>query len=176
MNHISRSAAFLRHEFLEMLAPVIYFAVAFNLVQLTTTMVLREFELDPLKHSAAIVLALIVGKAVLVVDKLAFVRRFDRRPLIYPIVFKAVIYTLTVFVFRLLEEWLVGLITTGTFAGAGWHASEEIVWRYFGVTQIWIFVLFVVYFTFTELTGVLGLKGDKLAHALFRRHPSKLLF
>ena len=175
MIHISKAAAILRHEFLGMLPPVIYFAVAFNLVQLTTTIVLRESELDPLKHSTAIVLALIVGKVVLVVDKLAFVRRFDQWPLIYPIVFKAIIYSMAVFAFRLLEEWLVGLISTGSFADAGRHASEEIVWRYMAVAQIWIFVLFVVYFTFAELVGVLGLKGDKLAHAFFRRHPSESL-
>ncbi len=92
MNNISKAAAFLKHEFLETLPPVIYFAVTFNLVQLTTTMVLRESEVDPLKHSTAIVLALFVGKVVLVVDKLAFVRRFDRWPLIYPIVFKAIVF------------------------------------------------------------------------------------
>ena len=51
------------------------------------------------------------------------------------------------------------MISTGTFAGAGRYASEELVWRYFGVAQIWIYVLFVVYFRFTELTGMPGLKG-----------------
>ncbi len=77
--------------------------------------------------------------------------------------------------FRLLEEWLGGLISTGSFADAGRHAAEEIVWRYFAVAQIWIFMLFVAYFTFVELVGVLGLKGRKLAHAFFRRHPSESL-
>src|SRR6476620_9803408 len=66
--------------------------------------------LNLLKHGipftnffAATLAALLVGNAVLVVDNLRFMRRFDGAPLIQPIGFKSAIYSLCVFVFRLAE-------------------------------------------------------------------------
>ena len=85
MNSISSAAAFIKHEFFQVLPPTIYFLVAFNIVVLTTAMVLNEFEVHVSGHAAATILALVVGKVVLVVDKVKYVRRFDSRPLVYPI-------------------------------------------------------------------------------------------
>jgi hypothetical protein len=48
--------------------------------------------------------ALLVGKAVLVTDKLPFMRRFDGAPMIQPILFKSAIYWLCVFMVRLAER------------------------------------------------------------------------
>ena len=44
--------------------------------------------------------ALVVGKVVLVVDKLPFLRHFDYAPLVQPVLFKSIVYTFFVFVAR----------------------------------------------------------------------------
>ncbi len=174
MNFISSAAAFIKQEFFRVLPPTIYFLVAFNIVVLTTAMVLNEFEVHISGHAAATILALVVGKVVLVVDKVKYVRRFDSKPLVYPVFFKAIIYSLVVFLFRLLEHWIPGLLETSTIAGATQHLLDGVVWRFFFMAQIWIFVLFVVYFTFAALIEVFGVTTRHLITAFFREHPATL--
>ena len=175
MNSISSAAAFIKHEFFQVLPPTIYFLVAFNIVVLTTAMVLNEFEVQLAGHAAATILALVVGKVVLVVDKVKYVRRFDSRPLVYPIFFKAIIYSLVVFLLRLLEHWIPGLFETGTIAGATQHLWDGVIWRFFFMAQIWIFVLFIVYFAIAALIEVFGLTTQYLIVAFFREHPATIV-
>ena len=49
----------------------------------------------------ATVAALVVGKAVLVANHIPLLRRYDRAPLIQPILFKAAFYWVTVFFARM---------------------------------------------------------------------------
>ena len=50
--------------------------------------------------------AFVVGKAVLVANKIPLLRRYDRAPLIQPILFKTVFYWVIVFFVRLLERFV----------------------------------------------------------------------
>ena len=77
-----------------MLPPTIFFFFGFNLILFTRWMTLQEQGIPFTNSFAATLLALLVGKAVLVVDNLRFMRRFDGAPLIQPILFKSSIYWL----------------------------------------------------------------------------------
>src|SRR6187401_3560059 len=81
------------------LPPTIFFFFGFNLILFTRWMTLQEHGIPFTNFFAA----LLVGKAVLVVDNLRFMHRFDGAPLIQPILFKSTIYWVCVFVFRLAE-------------------------------------------------------------------------
>ena len=50
--------------------------------------------------------ALVVGKAVLVANHMPLLRRYDRAPLIQPILFKTAFYWVVVFLARLLERFV----------------------------------------------------------------------
>jgi len=93
----------LLHEFRLVLPPTIYFFLGFNLILFTKRMILAEHLIQFSGFLLATTAALIVGKTVLVADKLPFLRRFDYAPLAQPILFKTIVYTLLVFVVRLLE-------------------------------------------------------------------------
>src|SRR5260370_17259658 len=54
----------------------------------------------------ATIAAFVVGTAVLVANKMPLLRRYDRAPLIQPILFKTAVYWLIVFVARLLERFV----------------------------------------------------------------------
>src|SRR5439155_8758955 len=97
----------------------------------------------------ATVSALLVGKVVLVADKLQFLRRFDYAPLAKPILFKTVMYTLFVFVARLLERFVHYLVDGGTIGGGAFvnHELGTFSWHQFIAIQMWVFVLFLVYVT-----------------------------
>src|SRR5262249_40320124 len=83
-----RGGAFFLHEFLEMLPPTIFFFVGFNLILLTTNLILADYSVAFASFMLATGAALVVGKSVLVANATALVRRYDRGPLIQPILFK----------------------------------------------------------------------------------------
>ena len=165
---------FVKHEFLQVLPPTIYFLCAFNIVALTTSMVLKQFEIHVSAHAVATVLALLVGKVVLVVNKMPLLRKLDGQPLLYPILFKAAVYSVFVLLLRLLEHWIPGLIATGSIAGATGHLIDGVAWRLFWMGQIWIFVLFIVYTTAAEFIALFGLTSGQLFRAFCRQHPSNM--
>ena len=119
-------------------------------------------------------LALLVGKVVLAVDKMPLLRKLDRQPLLYPILFKAAFYSVFVLLLRLLEHWIPGLIETGSIAGATGHMMDGVAWHLFWTGQIWIFVLFVVYTTAAEIIALFGLTSSQLFQVFFHQHPSNM--
>ena len=167
-----RAWALFKHELMQVLPPTIFFLISFNIVVFTISLVLEEYSIRFSGYATASVLALVIGKVVLVIDKVPLVRKFDRMALIYPIFFKAIVYSLFVFLFRLLENWLPGLIDTGSVSGANQHFAHEVVWRFYIMAQVWTFVLFLVYFSFSSLFEVFGLNGRQLWHAFFHTHPA----
>ena len=93
----SRAMAFVLQEIKEALPPIVFFAVGFNLIELTTQLVLDDYLVRFANYLVATMAALVVGKAVLLANVLPIIRRFDNAPLIRPILFKTVIYTVLVF-------------------------------------------------------------------------------
>src|SRR5258708_23537219 len=70
------------------LPPTIFFFVGFNLILWAKRLILEEHGVEFSGFLTATLAALLVGKAVLVTDKLPFMRRFEGSPLIQPILFK----------------------------------------------------------------------------------------
>jgi hypothetical protein len=58
-----------------------------------------------------------VGKSVLVANALPFLRRFDRAPLIRPVLFKTIVYWAVVFLVRFLEKLIEYLCAGGKLGG-----------------------------------------------------------
>jgi hypothetical protein len=168
-----RTGAFLLREFREILPPTIFFFVGFNLIVLTTNLLLADYGQAFASFMLATAAALVVGKAVLVANAMRSLRRYDRAPLIRPILYKTVFYWAIVFVARLLEHWirfwLVEHHPLGTFLP---HMVATFDWHRFIAIQLWIFVLFVAYVTATELNHLFG-EGE-LGHILFTSRPSEL--
>jgi hypothetical protein len=82
----SRLLAFLIRELKELLPPTVFFAVSFNLILLTTQLILADYLVHFLSFLVATTSALVVGKSVLLADALPFFRRFDAAPMIRSVV------------------------------------------------------------------------------------------
>jgi hypothetical protein len=168
-----RAGAFLLHEFLEILPPTIFFIIGFNLIVLTTNLILADYGAQFASFMLATAAALIVAKALLVANALPVVRRYDRAPLIRPILFKTVFYSVAVFIARLLEHWIEYLLSGDyVFGGFLKHEITTFSWHRFIAIQLWIFVLFLVYVTASELNHLFG-EGE-LWHLLITSRPSEL--
>ena len=164
--------AFIIKEFKEVIPPTVFFAVGFNIIALATQLVLDDYFVRFAKLIVVTTSALVVGKAVLVANALPFLRRFDRAPLIQPILFKTAIYFVVVLVVQILERIVEYLLGGGTMAGISKYVSENFSWHRFTAIQIWIFVLFLIYVTATELNTLLG--DGELVRILFTRRSSDL--
>jgi hypothetical protein len=117
--------------------------------------------------------ALVVAKAVLVANAMRAIRRYDRAPLIRPILFKTVFYWAAVFIVRLLEHW-VRYRFGGHYAFGGFvpHEIATFSWDRFIAIQLWIFVLFLIYVTASEFNRLFG--HGELRRILFTYRPSQL--
>ena len=73
---------------------------------LTTNLLVANYGATFGSFMLATTAALVVGKAVLIANATRSIRRYDRAPLIRPILFKAAFYWAVVFVARLLEHWV----------------------------------------------------------------------
>src|ERR1700753_1997855 len=92
----ARALHWFGHEMRHVLPPMIFFAIGFNLIVFSINLVLAQYALKLVGFLTATLAALLVGKVVLVADKMPFLRRFDTAPLIRPILFKTVVYTFAV--------------------------------------------------------------------------------
>src|SRR6516164_4518356 len=140
-----RAGAFVLHEFLEMLPPTIFFFVGFNLIVLTTNLILADYSVALGSFMLVTGAALVVGKSVLVANAMA----------------------------RLLEHlirfWLVEHNPVREFLP---HMVSTFSWHRFAAIQIWILVLFLIYVTATEFNHLCG--DGELGRIVFTHRASEL--
>ena len=170
----ARIRSVLWHEFRLVIPPTLFFFTGFNLILLTKRLFLADYLIAYTGFLIATTSALIVGKVVLVADKLPLLARFDNEPMAYPILFKTLIYTVLVFIARLLEAFVHYLIEGNVIGGGDFirHELGTFSWPHFIAVQMWIFVLFLIYVTATELNELLG--HGELYKILFKRRSTAL--
>lgn len=152
----------LKHEFIEIIPPTIFFFIAFCLLMATQRLIQREYDIPLTGFGMAIIGALLVGKVVLIADKLPLVNKFPDKPLLYNVVWKSLIYFITALLVRYLEHLSHFLLKHESVMEAHHHLMEEIVWPHFWLIQMWLAVLFFAYCAMRELVRVIG--RDKVIH------------
>jgi hypothetical protein len=153
MTHILQK---IKHEFLQVLPPTIFFFLAFNIVAITNALLMKGRGIEGASILEATILALIVGKVILVADHIPFINKFPDKPLIYNIVWKTAIYVLAIFLARYLERFIPFISADGGFMEAHQHVIREVIWPRFFAIQIWFTVLLFFYSVLVELVRVLG--------------------
>ena len=146
----------LKKEFFELLPPTIFFFVALHIVAFVRVLMLKGTGISPLSTMSIAVAALILGKAVLIADMLPMINRFPKKPLIYNIAWKTVIYLLLSAVIHYLERLIDFWRETGGFVSGNQKLLAEIVWPHFWAIQLILFVLIAMYCTMHELVRVIG--------------------
>ena len=157
------------HVLRQLLPPTLYFFIAFNLIVLTTNLIAHDYWFRLSGFLVATTTALVVGKSVLVVNQIKLIERFRGAPLIQPILYKTIFYTLVVLVVRVVEQLIHFAVDAGGI-GAGYQAAiASFSWPRFAAIHIWLFICFLIYVTATELGRLLG-EGQMFR--LFFRHRS----
>jgi len=163
----------LLREVREAVLATLYFFIGFHLIVLTTNLLVAEYLVAVSNFMLVTIGALVVGKAVLVANKLPLIRHYDRYPMIWPILFKTGIYWVVVCLVRLLERLVdfsvVGRSPLSEFPS---YLIATFSWHRFVAISIWILVLFLIYVTATEFSHLFG--SGEISRLLFRRRPSEL--
>jgi hypothetical protein len=155
----------IKRDYLELLPPAIFFFIAFMLILITKRLILTEYGIPWTGFGAAFVGAFLVGKVVLIVDKLPCVNRFADRRLIYTASWKCLIYILAANLVQYLEHVVPLLLKHKGLFEAHQLFLSETVWPHFWLIQIWLTVLFFVYCSLRELVRVIG--RDKVVRIFF---------
>lgn len=168
-----RIGARVLHEAREGLPPTIFFFVGFNFIVFTTNLLLADYAIAVSNFMLATVAALVVGKAVLVANTMPYVRRYDRAPLIRPILFKTAFYWVIVFLARLLERFahfsVIERNPPGDFVP---YLVTTFPWHRFSAISLWILVLFLIYVMASEVSHLFG--PGELRRLFFTSRPSEL--
>ena len=161
------------HEAREAIPPTIFFFVGFNFVVFTTNLLLADYAVAVSSFMLATVAALVVGKAVLVANAMPLLRRYDRAPLLQPILYKTTFYWVIVFFARLLERFVhfsvVERNPPGDFIA---YLITTFSWHRFSAISLWIFVLFLIYVTASEVSHLFG--PGELRRLFITSRPSEL--
>ena len=155
------------------LPPTIFFFIGFDFIVLTTNLSVADYAVVVRDCMLATVAALMVGKAVITADAMAFLKIFFRAPLIQPILFKTAIYWVSTFITRLVERFLHFSVVDGNRpADFGTYLISGFSWQRFSAISLSILMLFLIYVTASELSQLLG--PAEMRQLLFTYRPSEL--
>jgi hypothetical protein len=158
------------HEMVEYWINVIYLTLMFAAFTQYRRLVLAAYDITYTNYWVAVIEALILAKVIMIGDVVRLGRGFEQKPLIYPALYKTVVFTLFVGAFTIVEHMLKGLwngkgLTGGIadFFGKGYH---ELL-----AGCLVVFVAFIPFFGVKELGRVLG--EDKIRTLFFRRRADQ---
>ena len=152
--------------------PTIFFFLGFNFIVLTSNLLVARYVIRLSNFMLATMAALVVGKAVLVANKIPLLRRYDRAPLIQPILFKTVFYWVIVFFVRILERFVHFLFEGNAPEDFGSYLITTFSGHRFLAISLWVFVLFLIYVSVSEFSQLFG--PSEIPRLLFTRRPSDL--
>ena len=142
----------------------IYLWLCFGLFVLYKTLILAEQHIDYTSYGLAFVKALVLGKIILIGESLHLGERHKDKPLIYPTLYKSVVFFVLLVMFSILEQVVRGVFEHKAIA----ESLSEIGGGSLPVILaggLIMFVVLVPFFAFREIGRVLG--QNKLYHLFF---------
>ncbi len=143
-------------EELSLMIPVfIFFFCAFTLADFTEVMMKKEYML----HYNFILIAcgsLVMAKGVVLADKTPFIQYFSKKPLIYSIVWKTIVYSCASLAIRLIEHVIHLWIHGEKMHSIITQTASRVELIPFWLGQMWLSVLLFIFISYRELIYVVG--------------------
>jgi hypothetical protein len=146
------------HEMVGYLVNFVYLTLVFASFTQYRRFILAAHDITYADYGFAVIKALILAKVIMIGDVLRLGRGLEQRPLIYPTLYKTVVFTLFVVAFTIIEHVMKGLWQghglMGGFVDFLGKGTPELL-----ANSLVIFVAFIPFFAFKELERVLGGKN-----------------
>jgi len=147
-----------------------YLAFFFGLFTWYRRLILAEYKISYLHYGTAVIKALVLAKVIMIGRALRLGRRWLKDPpLIWPIIFQSVVFTIFVGIFGVAESTIIGLLH-GQGIAAGFDEFMSAGTLELLARCMVIFVAFIPFFAFGELERVLG--EGTLEKLFFRRRSA----
>ena len=151
-------------EIREALPATIFFLFLFHMIGFTKDVALDEYSFTALRSAGATLGALIVAKAILVVEALPM-SRLSSGSRMTQIIWKTLLYGLMVLLFRFVEELIPYASKHGSLVSAVQAMFGEVSWVLFTVLALWILGGLFLYCLASELVQAVG--PDRIKTVLF---------
>lgn len=153
------------HEMGEYLINVCYLTLVFAAFTQYRRILLDAYEITYTNYGVAVIEGLILGKVIMIGEVFRLGRGLERKPLIYPTLYKTFVFTVFVDVFKLIEHGIKGVWNgNGFMAGFFDYAVND--WHEILANNLVMFVAFIPFFAVKELGRVLG--KNKVQELFFR--------
>jgi hypothetical protein len=168
---MSTVTATIKHEFMEMLPPTIFFFAILHIVAIIRALMTQGTGITLSTSVSVTVAALVLGKSVLLANLLPFINRFPEKPLIWNAGWRTLIYTLVALFVHYLEHLYDYWKGAPGLVAANHKLLAELNWAHFLGIQILLVTLIANYCIVAELARVIG--RDKLRAMFFGPIPTK---
>ena len=152
---MNKALGIVANEIREALPAMLFFLIAFHMIAVTKTVILEDYEISGASASIATVAALIVAKAILIVEKLPIAKFFSHR-MLYNSIWKTLLFGAVAILFRVVEESIHLIAKHESLAMAMRHMFGEVHWSHFWIIQMWLFGLLFLYCLAAELVRTIG--------------------
>ncbi|MGE8150201.1 hypothetical protein ACQKP5_03020 [Pseudomonas vancouverensis] len=146
----------IKHEFMKVLPPTIFFFVILHIVALIRALMIKGSGVDLPVSASVLIASLVLGKCVLIADMLPFINRFPDKPLIWNVTWKTCMYALVALIVHYLERLYDYWKEAPGFADANALLWSSINWPRFWAIQILLMTLIFMYCVIAELARVIG--------------------
>jgi hypothetical protein len=154
-----------KRELFSLLPSFFFFLLAFNWINWIDGLMIREEGLHGFSFVSLLIASAVVAKVLLLVDHFPWINLFNRRPLIYTVVWKTALYGTGTLLVRLFDRLIPPLLENPE---TGYRVFlKSVHWEVFWAVQIWYFTIFLVFVFSRELLQAMGWKTAK--RLLFKR-------
>ncbi len=165
---MNKIAAILVKEIREAIPAAIFFLWLFHMIALTKAVIVSDYSITALRATVATVGALIVAKAILVVENLPIARLFSGR-LVFNALWKTLLFGAVALLFRFIEELIPLVPKHEGLVNAIVHLYDEVSWPQFWVFQLWLFSALLLYCFASDLARRVG--ADNIKGMIFGPKP-----
>ena len=146
----------LKHEFLKVLPPTLFFFVILHIVALIRALMIKGSGVELPVSASVLIASMVLGKSVLVADMLPFINRFPDKPLIWNVAWKTAMYAFVALIVHYLERLYDYWKEAPGFVDANALLWSSMNWPRFWAIQILLITLIFMYCVIAELARVIG--------------------
>ncbi|MGB2689946.1 MAG: hypothetical protein WBC36_13265 [Desulfobacterales bacterium] len=158
------------HEMVEYWINVCYLTLVFAAFTQYRRFLLAAHDITYANYGFAVIEALILAKVIMIGDVFRLGRGLENKPLVYPTLYKTVVFTLFVAVFTVFEHLVKGLWKGTGLMGGFYEFLGKGPYELLANSLV-VFVAFFPFFGVKELGRVLG--EDKIRSLFFRRRDNQ---
>jgi hypothetical protein len=155
-----------RHELIEYVINIVYLMLVFAAFTQYRRFLLAEYSITYTNYWVGLFAALVLGKVIMIGSVFRLGRWLEHKPLIVPTIYKALIFTIFILVFRVVEYAIKGLLHgDGLVTALGEFFAQKGIDEMLANSVV-VLVTLIPFFAVKELGRVLG--RERVAALFFR--------